>query len=202
MLVGLDNYITTLTANAAQGALALKVADTSICTGLGSNFTKLRIGDGTFFEEVKVTGCLNGELQLAAPLAKAYIKGSCVKFTVSLSVVCELIAQGGCAAPVAAPPPAAGCARPAFVAGMPLPEFSLNTPAAHAIVWDGTGPFTVNVWIKPSWMTTTVQGNALLLGGTPLDDTANNFQATITSACGTSEINSRVCYCTAVTVAP
>jgi hypothetical protein len=204
MLVGYDNYITYLAAPATQGATSLVVKDsTVVCSSLGTNQTKLRVGDGTFFEDVRVTSCVGGVLQLAAPLQKAYTQGSCVRFVVSLAVVCELIAQGGCTVPVAtAAPPPVTCARPSFVAGMPLPEFELGAIAEHAIAWDGVGPFTVSVLVKPSWMTTSVVGNVLVIGGTPPDDTAINFQATITNACGTTEINSRVCYCNIAGVTP
>lgn len=197
MLIALDNFISALAAPVAQGATSITLVDQApVCAAVAAsgNYTYLRVSDGTRTESVRVTSCQGGAVQLAAPVANSYVEGSCVLFAVTSQVVCDIVAQGGCIAPPS-PTPAPACAKPEFIAGMPLPEFEVGQPANHAIAWKGDTPYVTQVLIKPSWMTITVTGNVAVLTGTPLDDAAINFQMAVSNACGSAEINTRVCYC-------
>jgi hypothetical protein len=117
----------------------------------------------------------------------------------SSQIVCELIAQGGCQT-VIAPPPSA-CTPIRIIAGSTtLPDVPVGAAFTHVVAWDGTGPFTVTVLQKPSWMTVTPVGSttntSILLSGTAPDTTEKVLQVLI-QGCNDSRVEmvQRICYC-------
>jgi len=201
MFVGIDGFSTLLVAPAPQGTQLLTVADGSaVCSLVDSgDFTVLVISDGTHQENVQVIGCTgSGQLRLNAPTEYAYPAGACVRFTVTAEVVCQLIAQGGCAS--IAPPPTAACTPVQIIAGRSLPQIPIGVPFEHAIVWSGTSPFSVTALVKPSWMTVSPTGitsaTAAIISGTAPDDTERYFQLLIEGCNSTRvEMIQTLCYC-------
>ena len=197
--IGLDGIRTTLSADLSATATELPLSDAStLCATIGTgNTSKLEITDGTFTEIVKVTGCASGspvvERGQEGTTAHAFVKGSCVRYVLTTSTVCELISVGGCAA-------SASCTALKVVAGKTLPAAVGGLAYSHVIAWEGTAPFTVTVLQKPAWMTITptgsTTGNAAVFSGTPVAPTTDDFVQFVIENCGGKyELNQRLDYC-------
>ena len=118
--VGLDGTRETLTTDISATETELPISGgAALCARLGATGTsKLEINDGVYFEIVLVTGCASGKPAVTrgaeGTTARAFVKGSCVRYVLTTSTVCELLAAGTCAA-------SAACTALKVIAGKTLP---------------------------------------------------------------------------------
>jgi hypothetical protein len=192
-LISLDGTVTALASAAAQGATTITIADSTLCAKIGTgNHTYLRLGDGTYFDVIRVDSCLGAVLTLAAPLPRAYPAGACARYVLTGAIVCEMIGSGSCSA---------NCQPVSILHGADFPDVKPSKDYAHAVVLGGTAPFALVSDSFPSWMTKTIVGNVLMLGGTA-PATAVDFAATaVVSNCGggsTATVTPTICRCAPV----
>jgi hypothetical protein len=149
MFKGLDSYNSTLTSNitATETTLPIKAL------GLGADYSYLEISDGVYSEIVKVTG----DFTATRTNGRAFVAGSCVRYRVTTDVVCELIAQGGCAG--------GGVCTPVSLGATSVPAAVIGTP--YTAVFAFNNATSVTAVTKPAWATATVTGSTLILTGTP-----------------------------------
>lgn len=87
----------------------------------------------------------------------------------------------------------AGCVAVAISGTPVLPDGFVGIPYSYIINLTGTGPFSLTSVVKPSWMTATVVGGTIVLGGTPVAAaTGITVSFTINNACGTTPFSDTI----------
>lgn len=157
MFIGLDNINESLTRAISATETVLPITNSAnILSLLGSNHAYLEITDGVYAESVKVTN-VGGTLTIERTNGRSFVAGACVRFRVTSKVVCDLIAQGGCAATTTCTAVSYGTKSvPTAVIGQPWSAIVAFANAA-----------SVTVEAKPSWATAVINSGTAILTGTP-----------------------------------
>lgn len=160
MFIGLDGAVESLTNSISATETEIPVSG-SVATLIGTNTSKLRISDGVYTEYVKVTGVSGTKLTVLrgqdGSTARAWATGACVSYVMTTSIVCELIAQGGCAA--------TGTCTAVTYGTKSVPQAVIGKPWSAVVAFANST--AVSVEAKPSWASAVINTGVAILTGTP-----------------------------------
>jgi len=161
MFVGLDGVVESLTNSVSATETEFPVSG-NIGSLLGSNTSKLRVTDGVYVEYISVTGTAGTKLVVSrgadGTTARAWPAGACVSYVITTAIVCEFIAQGGCNSSI-------GTCTPVSYGTKSIPAAVIGSAWSAVVAFTNSTGIVVDA--KPSWVTSTVNGTAVILTGTP-----------------------------------
>jgi hypothetical protein len=185
---------TTTTAAITNAQSTIPVASVSGLTLPTDATSYALLTDGVSRERVKITSISGNTLSVTRGVpAYSFVKGACLQEDTSMATTCEFIAQGGCGG--------SGQCQPVGAPSSVLPDAIANTPYAGVVTFPNAT--SISIGNAPSWLTSSVNGNTVVLGGTPPAAAVSATIAIVAQGCNASisQLLAKVTVCQSVGVA-